>query len=241
MLAAVTVVTICYVSLATAYLAVLDGQVVMSSQAIAIDFGMQMSSGSGLAAMLAFGVVISAAGSCNGSIMTGGRAFFAVARLGFAPNILSKLNSMGAPYTSLLAQGAWGMVLLLLPGSSFGSLLNYFGPTSWLFYAFTSSGVIVLRHKEPNLPRPFRIPFYPLPPLLTFVSSVCIVYSSLATEPLYCGLALCFVFLSYPVWEVKRHIYPDRAKSEEGIARGSISDTNNVGGFEFAAVAQREL
>ena len=241
MLAAVSVVTLCYVSLAIAYLAVLDGQVVMSSQAIAIDFGRHLSSGSALAAILAFGVVVSAAGSCNGSIMTGGRAFYAVARLGFAPRVLSQVNSMGAPYTSLLAQGAWGIVLLLLPGSSFGSLLNYFGPTSWLFYAFTSSGVMVLRYKEPNLPRPFRIPLYPLPPLITFMSSACIVYSSLATEPLYCGLALCFVFLSYPVWEIKRYIHPDRVKSDDNGIRGPTTATNNIGGFEFAAVAQREV
>ena len=100
----------------------------INTAAIALDFGRHLNSGSALAAILAFGVVVSAAGSCNGSIMTGGRAFYAVARLGFAPRVLSEVNSMGAPYTSLLAQGAWGIVLLLLPGSSFGSLLNIYAP-----------------------------------------------------------------------------------------------------------------
>jgi hypothetical protein len=33
----------------------------------------------------------------------------------------------------------------MIPGSNFSSLLDYFGPTSWLFYALTSSALIVLR------------------------------------------------------------------------------------------------
>jgi amino acid transporter len=67
----------------------------------------------------------------NGSIMTGGRAFFAVARKGFAPRQLAVLSTFGTPVISLIAQGIWAIVLLFLPGSSFGSLLNYFGPASW--------------------------------------------------------------------------------------------------------------
>jgi hypothetical protein len=38
------------------------------------------------------------------------------------------LNAKGAPARALAAQGAWATALLLAPGSSFGSLLDYFGP-----------------------------------------------------------------------------------------------------------------
>lgn len=231
MLATVSVVTVCYVSLAVAYLAVLSPEIVMTSEAIAIDFGNGLSPGV-IPRLLAFGVVISAAGSCNGSIMTGGRAFYAVARIGFAPRVLSRLNSVGAPYAALLAQGGWGIILLLLPGSDFGSLLNYFGPTSWLIYAFTVSGSVLLRYREPNLPRPYRIPFYPIPPIITFISAICIVYSSLVTEPLYCSLALGFVATSWPVWELKRLLYRDSGYS-------SPKPPEQPGGF--ISIAQREL
>lgn len=112
---------------------------------------------------------------------------------------MAKLNSAGAPWTALLAQGAWSLVLLMLPGSSFASLLNYFGPASWCFYALSSSALITLRMKEPETARPYRVPLYPLPPLLVITIAIMVVCSSLYTDPLYCSLAFGFVALSIPV------------------------------------------
>ena len=75
--------------------------------------------------------------------MSGGRVFYAVARDGRAPAWLGVLNGRGAPARALAAQAAWGVALLLLPGASFGALLDYFGPVvSWCsFLACLPSGV----------------------------------------------------------------------------------------------------
>lgn len=110
----------------------------MTSPAIAFELGQVISSegqnahsstASGvLPILLAVGVALSTMGSVNGSIMSGGRAFFAVARDGKAPACLASVNRAGAPWAALLAQGTWGVVLLLLPNSSFSTLLDYFGP-----------------------------------------------------------------------------------------------------------------
>lgn len=120
---------------------------------------------------------------------------------------MAKLNSAGAPWTALLAQGAWSLVLLMLPGSSFASLLNYFGPASWCFYALSSSALITLRIREPQALRPYRVPFYPLPPLLVITIAIMVVSSSLYTDPLYCSLAFGFVALSVPVHYIIEKYY----------------------------------
>jgi amino acid transporter len=216
---ALTLVTICYLLINIGYLSVLDKQTIIDSKAIAVQFGDTVSDTlfhkgkDVLALILAFGVSLSTAGAANGSIMTGGRGFFAVAREGKAPAVMARLNSRGAPWAALLAQGAWCLVLLCLPGSNFSSLLDYFGPASWMFYGLSASAVIKLRISEPDLLRPFRVPLYPFPPLMVIVLATFIMVSSLATNALYTMLALGFIVLGMPVHMLMERYGPVRPKS----------------------------
>ena len=196
-------VTFIYILANIAYFSVLSTEEVINSPAIAVEVGHVVSSSNLiLPAIFSLGVALSAAGSNNGSIMTGGRAFFAVARSGLAPRWLARVNSAGAPYASLVAQGVWTIILLLLPGSNFSSLLDFFGPCSWFFYALSSSSVILLRYKEPDKKRTFKVMFYPLPPILVCIVAFFIILSSFHQEPLYTTLAFSFVFLSIPVFYI---------------------------------------
>ena len=198
------IVTMVYLLANLAYLIVLLSDDIENANAIAIDFGYNAggnkTNGAILATFLAAGVAIATAGSANGSIMTGGRAFFAVARDGFAPVKFSELNTSGAPWAALVAQCTWTCVLLLLPGSSFSALLDYFGPVSWVFYAWTSSSVIQLRRTEPNTSRPFNVPYYPIPPIITGVIATMIMISSLMNgDAFYTILAIIFCMIAVPV------------------------------------------
>jgi amino acid transporter len=208
------IVTVAYVCANVAYLCVLKQDDIEDSHAIGIDFGEVLGGsqhGAGLATFIALGVVLSTAGSANGSIMTGGRAFYAVARDKKAPAFFAQVNKAGSPWAALTAQCAWTCVLVLLPGSSFAALLDYFGPVSWSFYAFTSSCVVRLRMIEPDTYRPFKVPFYPLTPIFTAVVAVCILVSSLASAPLFTSLALVFCTLALPARWAALKYYPSAA------------------------------
>lgn len=208
-LAAVLTVMACYIAANLAYLSVLSQDTIEDSDAIAIDFGRQVQSKgqSILAGCFALGVTLSVAGTCHGSLMTGARAFYATAREGMAPPILAKLNRFNTPYVAVIAQGAWAIFLVLLPGSSFSTMLDYSGPASWLFYAITGSSIIRLRITEPNAVRPFRVPLYPFPPLLLCAMSIFLIVSSVVRSPLFCLLALGLVALSIPVWYLVKRVY----------------------------------
>lgn len=104
------------------------------------------------------------------------------------------------------------MVLLLVPGSSFSTLLDYFGPTSWMFYGalpghslihtsihlymhtisscagLTASSLVVLRIREPHAARPFRVPLYPLPPILVRWYSYMCVCAVVMNGVVCCGV-----------------------------------------------------
>ena len=101
---------------------------------------------------------------------------------------------------ALVAQATWAIILILLPGSNFSSLLDYAGPAGWIYYAVTGSSVVYLRYKEPDLPRPFKVPLYPLPPILLVGISFYLVVNSIYQSPLFCSIALFFVAISIPVW-----------------------------------------
>ena len=219
-LTAIGSVTVLYLAVNFAYLLLLPSDVMQSSRAIGMAFGDRLaaasssspSSSSSSSASSAFSpacfiaavVVVSTMSSANGSIMTGARAFFAVARDGKFPAPMAAISAAGSPYVSLLVQGAWTVLLLLLPGSGFSSLLDYFGPCSWFFYAFSASAVIALRERAaPSISSSpssssFRVPWYPLPPVAVAVVAACIIVSSLARSPLYTALAFAVVALSVP-------------------------------------------
>ena len=197
----IVLVAVSYVTANIAYFSVLDLNTIETTQSIAVHFGKAVS-GRTLASILSLGVALSTTGSANGSILTGGRALYAVARAGRAPASLAALNRNGTPWIALLAQMSWTIVLLCIPGSSFSTLLDYFGPASWFFYALTGFGVIILRYKEPFLARPFRCPFYPLPPIVLCLLSTCLVGTSIASSPFFTSLAFAFLACSVPVYFV---------------------------------------
>lgn len=179
----------------------LDKSDIIHSDAVAIDFGQEVTPGNNiLPYFLLVAVALSAAGAANSLIITGGRAFYAIAQSNQAPHLLGRLNYAGVPAISLVAQAIWAIVLVLLPGSSFQTLLQYMGPASWLFYALTCCAVIRLRVTEPKLSRPFRVPFYPLPPLIIVGVAFYLLSSTLTKEPFFCFLSLGFIALSFPVW-----------------------------------------
>lgn len=205
-LVSIAIVTLAYLLSNLAYLSILNTEIIKDSTTIAIDVGnafdRRWNTSHLFTICIALGVALSTAGSLNGSIMTGGRIFFAVSRDKNAPAAFSKLNKSGSPYLSIIALGISAIVLVLLPGSNFSTLLDYFGPMSWFYYALVSSTVIVLRFKEPERIRPYRALLYPLPPVLVIIIASIIMISSLINEPVYTTLAISCVLISIPIYYI---------------------------------------
>jgi len=202
-LTAIGMVTVSYVLLMNAYLLLLSPQEIINSSAIGATYGSVLAERLGIPpSLLAVGVAavvsVSTCSSCHGSILTGARNYYAVARDGKFPAPLSRITASGVPANALLAQGAWTVTLLLLPSSNFSSLLDYFGPTSWAFYGLASAAVVVLR-RQGRAPASFQVPLYPVPPAVATLSAATIVLSALARTPIFTLLAFSIVGLSLPV------------------------------------------
>ncbi|MGA1534457.1 MAG: APC family permease [Planctomycetota bacterium] len=97
--------------------------------------------------------------------MTGGRIFAAMSWKGQLPAPLGRLNEHGAPTRAILVMLA--ITLTMVWSSSLASLFEYVGLLTTIAMMLAMVSVIVLRRRSPDLPRPFRVPLYPIPPLIS--------------------------------------------------------------------------
>lgn len=157
----------------------LDG--LASSTAPAADL-MARAFGEGAGIILALAVVAAAVTSVNATIIVGARTTYAAAARYPALDWLGRWNPRTAsPCNAILAQGAISLALVGLGAAyrGFETLVDYTAPVYWVFLISSGIALIRLRMKEPDAPRPFRVPLYPLVPALFILSSSAMLVSAI--------------------------------------------------------------
>jgi len=104
----------------------------------------------------------------------------------------SARNRRGAPFRAVLS--LWLLASAMILTDSFAAVLGAAGFTLGLSALLTVVGVMRLRRQEPALPRPYRIPWYPLPPLLFALVSVLSLGVVATAQPLPVGAGLALLF-----------------------------------------------
>jgi len=161
------------------------------------------------AALMALVIMISSFGCINGMLMSGARAYFAMARHGLFFRRAADLNGARVPGASLMMQGAWGVVLVLIRtydpatrayGNLYSNLLDYVISAALLFYILTIAAVFRLRRTRPNADRPYRAFGYPIVPLLYLVSAAVILTVLFVYRPATTFPGLVIVVIGIPVY-----------------------------------------
>ncbi|WP_375416074.1 APC family permease [uncultured Hymenobacter sp.] len=152
------------------------------------------------AIVLAVLIMLSTFGANNGIILSGARAYYAMAKDGLFFPGLARLNAAGVPARSLWAQCLWASLLCL--SGSYGQLLNYVMFSVILFYVITIIGIFVLRRTRPAAPRPYRAWGYPVVPLLYVVtaSAFCLILLVAPDTAEFSQRGLGLVALGVPVF-----------------------------------------
>jgi basic amino acid/polyamine antiporter, APA family len=147
-----------------AYYAVLSGPEVATSPTVAAT-AMSLTWGEWAGAFVSLLILVSIFGANNATILLGPRLFYAMAREGlFFPAVARVHSRYRVPVVSIVLQGIWASLLVI--SGEFLELISSVVFTHWIFYALAVGGVIILRRKQPNLPRPYKLPGYPVLPLL---------------------------------------------------------------------------
>jgi basic amino acid/polyamine antiporter, APA family len=153
--------------------------------------------------------LISTIGSLNGVILSAARVPYAAARDGLFFAGFGRLNPRSrVPVTSLVLLAVWGT--LLAASGTFDQLTNMAVMSYALFWIPVALSVIVLRRKLPLAARPYRVPLYPLVPLLFALVMVWIVVSALRAAPKESIATLVLILLGLPLYPLfrKRRLQP---------------------------------
>ena len=155
--------------------------------------------GAGGGRLVSLIILTSIIGTLNGCFLTSPRIYFAQARDGlFFQRFADVHPRHQTPSFAILAQGIWAAVLLV--SGSYESLLDYAIFAIWLSYGMMVAGVIVLRIKRPDLPRPYRVWGYPVTPV-AFVAITCwFLVNMLVTRPTPSLTALLLIASGVPVY-----------------------------------------
>lgn len=177
---AITLITGLYLLTAWAMLRGLGLDGLAGASAPAADL-MAMAFGEKAGVILALAVVAAAATSVNATILVGARTTYAAAARLPALKWIGRWDEKArSPRNAILVQG---IISLLLVGfgaayRGFETLVDYTAPVYWVFLIASGAALIRLRMKEPAADRPFRVPLYPLLPLLFILTSSAMLVSA---------------------------------------------------------------
>ena len=156
------------------------------------------------AALMAALIMISTFGCNNGLILSGARVYYAMAQEGLFFKKAATLNTRGVPGFALAIQAVWASVLCL--SGTYGDLLDYCTFASLLFYMVTIGGLFILRRKEPDAERPYRVIGYPLVPALYILIAGVICIILLITKPQNTWSGVFIVLLGIPVYYLQKRL-----------------------------------
>jgi basic amino acid/polyamine antiporter, APA family len=152
------------------------------------------------AGIVSAGMALSMLVTLNGTIMSGARVPFAVARDGYFFHALAKVHPrFRTPSVAIVVQAVLSIVLLLL-GANFRQLFSLAIFAEWLFYMIAGSTIFVFRRRDQNAERPFRMPGYPLvPALFVAVAGALLAYTFKNDWP-NSGYGLLVILAGVPVF-----------------------------------------
>jgi APA family basic amino acid/polyamine antiporter len=182
LITSIIIITIVYLLVNLAYLRGLGLNGMAQSNAVAGDLMGNAFGETGLV-LMALLVAISALTSANATIFTGARSNYALGRDFPLFSVMGKWNSTTAgPVNSFLIQGLISLILIslgLFSRNGFETMIEYTSPVFWFFFLLVGISLFILRYKEPNVERPFRVPLYPLTPIIFCCTSAYLLYSSI--------------------------------------------------------------
>ena len=208
LLYAIGLVTLLYVLVNFAYLKGLGFAGMARSDAVAADLlkGVWGSTGEKVISIM---IAIAALTSVNGSMIVGARSNYALGRDWSVLAFLGRWHEeSGSPRTAMLVQGIIALALVALgafQNAGFKGLVEYSLPVFWGFFLLTGLALFILRAKEPNAPRPFRVPGYPVTPAIFVLMCGYLLYSSLAYHRTHAFVGLGVLAVGAVVLLVARH------------------------------------
>ncbi|XP_078491664.1 b(0,+)-type amino acid transporter 1-like [Ciona intestinalis] len=185
-----------YLVINCAYFSVLSVDEMASSNIVALPFALKAMGGASWIVPLT--VCLCTAGSYNGGVLTTGRVSYVAARRGHLPQLFGMLHIYKhTPSAALILNAIGGIVLVGI--GQFGSLIDTFGFVNWTFKGLSALSVLILRHRMPDLNRPYKVPTV-IPIFLTLLSTFFVILPLINNPHFLYFYAIAFCALGLVVY-----------------------------------------
>lgn len=187
-----------YLTANAGYVAAVGASGVAASDRIAADV-VHTLFGAGAAKLVTLVILISIFSAANGLALTGPRMYFAMARDEVFFQSLAEVHPrFGTPALAVATSAVWAAVLAL--NGTFEHLFTYVVFASWIFAALAAASLFVLRRRRPDLPRPYRVPGYPVTPALFIAAASAVVVNTVIARPEQALMGLGIVATGFPAY-----------------------------------------
>src|SRR5205807_664699 len=157
------------------------------------------------AKLVALTILISMFSAANSIMLTAPRVYYAMAKDGVFFQRLSEVHPrFGTPAFAVIAAAMWAATLAA--SGTFEQLLTYVVFIGWIFYALAAASVFVYRKRLPYANRPYRVPGYPVTPLVFIAAAIALVTNTIATQPKRALVGLAIVLAGAPAYIIWRNL-----------------------------------
>ena len=189
---------ICFLRLNAAIMAVLNKQQIISSPAVITTFVRELF-GTKAAYFMPIVVAVVSFGSVNALMFCYPWVLVAAAREGHMPEIFSTIHKeRRTPVPAILITMLISMLLLVPEASTLITLTNYFSIAVWILRGISIFALVVLRMRQPDLPRTFKISI--VIPIFVTVIVTAMILLPFVNKPLECFIALATIVSGLPVY-----------------------------------------
>lgn len=197
-----------YLLVNTAYLSILSTDqltaIYKSQNQIAAVEAMRVIGGSWGALAISLLILVTTLGCAHATVLSSSRIYYAMANDNLFFKRVGTLNKAKVPANSLWFQGIWACILVL--SGNFDQLTDTLIFAAFIFYGATALGVFVMRIREPNLERPYKVWGYPVIPAIFVIFCVALTINTIAARPREAAIGLSLIALGVPFYFLFRRM-----------------------------------
>ncbi|KAA8674704.1 APC family permease [Clostridium sp. HV4-5-A1G] len=190
-----------YLLINIAYLFVLPSSALAATETPAADVA-KIIFGTNGGKIITIGILISVFGTLNGNILTCMRIPYKLATEGTLPGSawLSRLHpTFKTPVNAGILEIIVSIIYIF--SGKFDQLTDLTIFVIFIFYILTFYSVFILRKKQPDLYRPYKVPMYPIIPAVAIIGGLYILINTIITQPMNAGIGLVLTLIGLPVYK----------------------------------------
>jgi len=168
--------------------------------------------GTRLSYLFTLGISFIMLSSISVQMMIGPRVYYAMAKDNMIFSALSRVSpKFHTPTISIIIQMILSIFYVMVGNASL--LMEYLGFSLGIFPILTVIGLVYLRYRHPDIPRPFKVPFFPFTPLVYIILSMAMMVAGFMTWTETSRFALMVLGAGVPVFFLWRWYYKRRQKA----------------------------